>query len=470
MPSRLRCLALFHVLLVLAVPAGLPAQDTAFAKQEFAARRARLMELVPDGVALVFGGEEHGYNVRFRQSPDFFYLTGIEQSGTVLLVNGVTKRAVVFAPGQSGAGESQADSTAGDRYGIDILPIGRFFGGLDRAVNRPGVRKLYLPVTPPDDQLHARSEARILAAMALDNPVFGHAPPLAGVVERIRDAEPQLPVDDVNPLLDSLRWVKTPYEIARLRRAGAIGAAAVAGAIRGTRPGMYEYEVAAAAQYVNTRLGARGDAFPPIVPSGPNAPDVHYEANSRRMQAGDLVYLDYGSDYDYYESDITRVWPVSGRFTAEQERMYRCVLEARNAIIAAMRPGVTIRQMQDAAEPVYERYGWKDAYLRTGRYVGHFVGISVHDVGDGFGPGTSVPFRAGVVFNVEPVLEFPERGIHLRLEDTILITADGAENLTAAVPVAVDSIYRLIRERGVNSGGASLRPAGDAPSPVDPRR
>jgi Xaa-Pro aminopeptidase len=444
--------AVVPLLLLLLLPARLPAQDSAFAKEEFAARRARLVELIPDGAALVFGGEDHGDNVRFRQAPDFFYLTGIEQPGTVLLVSGVTKRAIVFAPRQPGdADAGLLDSTAQSRRGIEVLPMESFFAWLARTVTRPGVRTLYLPLTPPDDQLHARFEAKLLEAMARDNPVFGHEAPLAALVERIRRAEPQIPVADVNPLLDSLRWIKTPYEVERLRRAGAIGAAAVAEAIRGTRPGMYEYELAAAARYVNTRLGARGDAFLPIVPSGPNAPDVHYEANTRRMEPGDLVYMDYGSDYDYYESDITRVWPVSGRFTAEQERMYRCVLEARNAIIAVMRPGVTIRQMQDAAEPVYERYGWKDAYLRMGRYVGHFVGISVHDVGDIFGPGTSRPFRAGVVFNVEPVLEFPERKIHLRLEDTILITATGAENLTAGVPVAVDSIYRLIRERGVNS-------------------
>jgi len=429
--------ALVPLLLLLLLPAGLPAQDSAFAKEEFAARRARLVELIPDGAALVFGGEDHGENVRFRQAPDFFYLTGIEQPGTVLLVSGVTKRAIVFVPRQPGDGADAGllDSTAQARRGIEVLPMESFFAGLARTVGWPGVRKLYLPLTPPDDQLHGRFEAKLLGAMARDNPVFGHEAPIAALVERIRRAE-----------------IKTPYEVERLRRAGAIGAAALAEAIRGTRPGMYEYELAAAARYVNTRLGARGDAFLPIVPSGPNAPDVHYEANTRRMEPGELVYMDYGSDYDYYESDITRVWPVSGRFTAEQERMYRCVLEARNAIIAVMRPGVTIRQMQDAAEPVYERYGWKDAYVRTGRYVGHFVGLSVHDVGDIFGPGTSRPFRAGVVFNVEPVLEFPERKIHLRLEDTILITATGAENLTAGVPVAVDSIYRLIRERGVNSG------------------
>jgi len=449
-----RC-ALVSLLLLSAPSAGSAAQaaasagDTAFAKDEFAARRARLLARLPDGVALVFGAEEQEFNGSFRQSPDFFYLTGIEIPGTVLLLNGITGEATVFV--------RRADTTASARYGIALRPLGAFFSTLDREVAHSRARTLYLPLTPPDDQLHSRSEAKRLAAIALDNPVLGRRPLSAELVDRIRRAQPQLPVTDINPLLNSLRWVKTSYEIERLRRAGAIGAAAVAEAIRGTRPGMYEYELAAAAQYVNRRLGARDDAFPPIVPSGPNAPDVHYEANSRRMQAGELVYMDYGSDYEYYESDITRVWPVSGRFTAEQERMYRCVLEARNAILAVMRPGVTIRDMQDAAAPVYERYGWKDAYLGTGRYVGHFVGISVHDVGDAFGPGTTVPFKAGVVFNVEPVLEFPERKIHLRLEDTILITANGAENLTAGVPVAVDSIYRLMRQRGVNS--APVEPA-----------
>lgn len=116
-----------------------------------------------------------------------------------------------------------------------------------------------------------------------------------------------------------------------------------------------------------------------------------------------------------------------------------------------MKPGITLDGMQDAAEPVYARHGYRDAFHKMGRYVGHFVGISVHDVGDMFGPAAQKPFVPGVVFNVEPVLEFPEKQIHMRLEDTILITANGAENLTAAVPAEIDRVYALVKQPGINS-------------------
>ena len=226
----------------------------------------------------------------------------------------------------------------------------------------------------------------------------------------------------------------------------------MAEAIKGTRPGMYEYEIAAAAQYVNTRLGARGDGFPPIVPSGPLAPIVHYMDNRRQMQAGELVYMDYGSDYEYYTSDITRTWPVSGKFTAEQEKMYRCVLEARNAIIAAIKPGATLESLQEVAAG-----GLRPARLRQGirRHAGGTSAIS-----SGFRSTTwdrssaraaKKPFVAGTVFNVEPILEFPDRKIHIRLEDTIVTTETERENVTAAVPAEIEPLYALIRQRGVNS-------------------
>ena len=222
--------------------------------------------------------------------------------------------------------------------------------------------------------------------------------------------------------------------------------------MRATKPGMHEYEIAAAAQYVNTRLGANGDGFPPIVPSGPLTPIVHYRENRRQLQAGEIVYMDYGSDVEYYTSDITRTWPVSGKFSAEQEKMYRCVLEARNAIIAAMKPGVTLDGLQDVAEAVYTKFGYRDAFMSWGRYIGHFIGIAVHDVGGGAGDALTRPLPAGVVFNVEPIIAFDDKKIHIRLEDTVLLTPQGAENLTAGVPAEVDQVYGLVKERGVNSG------------------
>lgn len=444
------------LLVLLLFPSAALAQD--FDKAEFAARREKLMAQIPDGIAVILGGVEHPHPLRFRQSPDFYYLTGLEEPGTVLILNGVSKNAAVFAVkrpefgGPSATPRLRDMEKAEERYGIAVLPMESFYSFLGFAGSNAAVKKLYLQLTPPDAQIHARFEARLFAAQALDHPLFGQPQPYAVAIERIREAQSHLAASDVSPLLDELRWVKTAYEIERLRRSGRVGAEATAEAIRATRPGMYEYEIAAAAQYMSTRLGADGDAFPPIVPSGPLTPIVHYMENRRQIQAGEIVYMDYGSDWDYYTSDITRTWPVSGRFTGEQEKMYRCVLEARNAIIAAIRPGATLNSLKDAAEQVYQRHGYRDAFLASGRYIGHFVGISVHDVGNISGAWLEKPFVPGVVFNVEPILQFPERKIHLRLEDTIVLTEQGPENLTAAVPAEVEPLYALIREKGVNSG------------------
>jgi Xaa-Pro aminopeptidase len=448
------------LLLVLSLP--LIAQEP-FDKAEFAGRRARLMERIPDGIAVVLAATEHPYPVRFRQSPDFYYLTGLEEPGAVLVLNGITKSASVFALKRPQFGfpsyppQLRDVENAQERYGIPVQPMEGFFTTLGFIGSAPGTKHLYLQLTPPDGQLHARTEARAFAAQAMEHPLYGQPQPWAVAIDRLRDALPHLTAADVSPHLDELRWVKTPYEIERLRRSGKIGAAAVAEAMKATKPGMYEYEIAAAAQYTNTRLGADGDGFPPIVPSGPLTPIVHYRDNRRQLRAGEIVYMDYGSDYRYYTSDITRTWPVSGRFSAEQEKMYRCVLEARNAIIAAMKPGVTLDGLRDVAEAVYTRHGYRDAFYSWGRYIGHFTGISVHDVGGTGGAAASRPLPAGVVFNVEPIIQFEDKQIHIRLEDTVLLTETGAENLTAAVPAEIAQLYALVKERGVNSVSVTER-------------
>ena len=429
------------------------AQQKPFDKSDFAARRARLFEKIPDGVAIIFAAKGQIYPVKFRQSPDFYYLTGIEEPDAVLVLVGPKRQTFVFAEKRSegrvnveGPGIWQ-NTNAKEAYGLNgLFPIENFFGILTFLVE--DAKRLYVPITSPDNLENARGEMMNYELRYMGHPIYRSLPETKQAVHLIQQWAPQLALADVSPLLDDLRWVKTPYEIERMRQSGHIGAEAIKAAIKGTRPGMYEYEVEAAARFVNTRLGARGDAFTPIVASGPNTITWHYVENRRQMQAGDVVLMDYGADYDYYVSDITRTWPVSGRFTAEQEKMYRCILEARNAVISAMKPGLTVNNLKDIAEEVYRKHGFHKEFMALNRYIGHYVGISVHDVDPS---DTARTFEPGVVFNVEPLLEQRDKKIHMRLEDSVLITPTGAENLTSGVPAEIDEIYSLIKQKGIGT-------------------
>lgn len=419
-------------------------------RAEFGGRRTQLLERIGNGVAVVFAATEGREPVTFRQAPDFWYLTGIDEPSAVLVLDGRTKQSRVYArrlPEWKTFAEGPGlrdEASAAQTYGIPVLPLEQLLDSLPRILS--GADTVWLPLRPQDELQFGRDELAMEEQLEQSHPLLGGvASPIRRAVDRVRGLAPSKPVGDVTLLLDRMRWIKSPYEIDRMRRAGKIGADAVVKAIEGTRPGQYEYELEADANWVVQRRGAKL-AFTPIVASGPNGIIWHYTANDRRMQNGETVYMDYGADVDYYTSDITRTWPVNGTFSAEQARMYRCILEARDAIIAVMKAGVTLQQMQDAAERVYERYGYRAQFQALGRYVGHPVGVSVHD------PGSMAPttvLQAGVVWNVEPIIELRDRGIHLRLEDTILVTPTGAENLTAAVPAGVEEVQALVRKPDV---------------------
>ena len=306
-------------------------------------------------------------------------------------------------------------------------------------------KKLYMLMGSQGNVQNAREELDFYEMLENSQSVIGGLSESKRAIGVVQQMIPQLSLTPLNPFLDEMRWIKSPYEIELIKKSSQIGAEGVKEAMKGTRPGMYEYELEAAARYVYTKMGARGDAFRPIVASGPNTTILHYSANNRQMLDGEIVYMDYGADYEYYTSDITRTWPVNGRFTPEQEKMYRCILEARDAIIAAMKPGVTINQLKDVADVVYKKHGFGKEFQALGRYIGHTVGISVHDVDPE--DENNRPLQPGVVYNVEPLLEIAEKKIHMRLEDTVLITPNGALNMTANVPAGLDEIYALIRQK-----------------------
>jgi Xaa-Pro aminopeptidase len=437
------------ILFALAAPAF---AQRPFNKAEFAARRAKLFEKIPDGIAIIFAARGQHYPVKFRQSPDFYYLTGIEEPGAVLVMLGPTKASFLFAPKRSdpqiradGPGIWQLEKRE-DVYGLTrVQPIDEFLSMLPFWA--PRAKKLYMFSGSQGNVQNAREELNYYELLETSQSGFGSLPESTKAIGVIRQILPQLAFEPLDPLLDEMRWVKSAYEIELIKKSSDIGAEGVKEAMKGTRPGMYEYEIEAAARYVYTKRGARGDAFRPIVASGPNTMILHYSANNRQMMDGDVVYMDYGADYEYYTSDITRTWPVNGRFTVEQEKMYRCILEARDAIIEAMKPGVTINQLRDIAGEVYKKHGFEKEFLAVGRYVGHTIGISVHDVEM---RDRDRPLVAGVVFNVEPLLELPDKKIHMRLEDTVLITPTGALNMTAGAPAGLDEIYALIRQKALS--------------------
>jgi len=437
------------VFLALAITAS--AQQP-FNKGEFETRRAKLFEKISDGVAVIFAAKAQHYPVKFRQAPDFYYLTGVEEAGAVLVMVGPNKSSILFAPRRSepqiradGPGIWQVDKRE-EVYGLTrVQPIDEFLPTLQFLGQR--ATKLYMLMGSQGNVQNARVELDFYESLEMSQSIFGGVTEAKKAIGIIQQQLPQLTLQPLNPLLDEMRWIKTPYEIELIKKSSEIGAEGVKEAMKGTRAGMYEYELEAAARYVYVKRGARGDAFRPIVASGPNTMILHYSANNRQMMDGDVVYMDYGADYEYYTSDITRTWPVSGRFTPEQEKMYRCILEARDAIIAAMKPGVTLNQLRDVAEVVYKKHGFGKEFLAVGRYIGHTIGISTHDVEPA---DRNRPLVAGVVYNVEPLLEIPEKKIHMRLEDTVLITTTGALNMTAGVPAGLEEIYALVRQKSLS--------------------
>ena len=438
-------------LVVLALAAPTFAQQQ-FNKAEFAARRAKLFEKISDGIAVIFAAKSQNYPIKFRQSPDFYYLTGIEEPGAVLVLLGPTKGVFLFAPRRTepqiranGPGIWQIEKRE-EVYGLTrVQPVEEFLSMLPFWA--PRAKKLYMFSGSQGNVQNAREELDYYELLETSQSGFGGVPESKRAVSIVRQILPHLEMQPLDPLLSELRWVKSAYEIELIRKSSEIGAEGVKEAMKGTRPGMYEYELEAAARYVYTKRGARGDAFRPIVASGPNTMILHYSANNRQMMDGEVVYMDYGADYGYYNSDITRTWPVSGRFTPEQEKMYRCILEARDAIIAAMKPGVTISQLKDVAGEVYKKHGYEKEFQALGRYIGHTIGISTHDVDP---PDRDRPLVAGVVYNVEPLLEIPEKKIHMRLEDTVLVTPTGAVNMTAGAPANIDEVYALIRQKALS--------------------
>jgi len=411
-------MAMLVCLVVPARPAVASEELWPLPAEEFRTRLKRLLEKVDqNAIALLKGAPPRNDFRPFRQYNTFFYFTGYEHPNAVLLVDGLRGKVVLYVEPRQ---RLRANTDRLRRQGIsEVRLITQLAEGLRAAA--AGAQTLYLPRFPGEGPAQARDSfrrpLRLLPAYRPRDDVaaFRHA-----VLELLGEQAPQ--VRPLETLTDPLRRVKSQREIALMREAARITALAIRRAIRRTRAGILEAELAGICEATFLEHGAFGSAWTPIVASGPNMIELHYMRNNRELQDGDMLLLDTGPDYHYYTSDVTRCWPVSGPFPEEYAELYDKLVEVHRAGIAEVRPGKTMYDVLRAMHAKARELGIHRHLLPV---AGHYTGMAVHDVG---APGA--PFEPGVVFNVEPLLIVRSKRLHLRLEDTVLCTADGPEVLT----------------------------------------
>ena len=263
---------------------------------------------------------------------------------------------------------------------------------------------------------------------------------------------PHAAFHDLSPILDQLRLIKSSREIALMRHAGELTGNAVIDAMKITRPGIVEFQLAAIADYRFLRSGASGPGYRPIVASGANIWNAHYYRNQSLLRDGELILMDYAPDCNCYTSDIGRMWPVNSRYSPLQRELYGFVVEYHKVLLKTIRPQVLVSQLaQEAAEeisPKWSSWPWsKPAYRDAAKVMiesevafTHPVGLAVHDVGSY----RSEPLKAGLVFALDPQLWVRDEQIYIRVEDTVVVTETGVESLTCSAPLELDDVESLI--------------------------
>jgi Xaa-Pro aminopeptidase len=255
----------------------------------------------------------------------------------------------------------------------------------------------------------------------------------SGRLHKSLGAEPANPA----PAIARLRMVKSAGELELIRKSAEASMAAHRAAWKRTAPGLYEYQVAATMVETYADRGCERSAYAPVVGSGPNALVLHYAKNNRRMDKGELLLMDVGAECAGYAGDITRTVPVSGRFSRRQREVYEVVLGAEKAAIAAVKPGVKVPELTKVARDYMDAHGGLGKYLAHG--ISHHIGLEVHDAQD-----LSVPLGEGMVISIEPGIYIPEENIGVRIEDMVLVTADGAKVLTEALPREASQIEKAV--------------------------
>lgn len=458
-------------LLLFALAAPLAAQPVftdVFPPEEYAARRVRVMDRIGVAVAILQGTTERPGEQPLRQSNQFFYVSGVVEPRAILLIDGKTRRSTLFLNPRNERRENVAfgpglypGEAAAQATGIEtVLPREEFAKALAE-IAKEG-RAVYTPHRPEVLGSASAAEPVGLARATRNDPWDGRPSREDAFLEKLRAAAPKSAISDLDPILDELRATKSPREIALIREATRITGLGIIEAMRDCRPGMKEYELQADAEFVFKKHGAYGAAYFALIATGKNTLYTHYHRNTATIQDGDLIQFDYAPDYKYYVSDVTRVFPANGKFTPRQREFYTIYLRLYQALLTSIRvharPADIIREAVIKMDRIMAAYPFTDARIKQAavnfveRYrnsransLGHTIGMEVHDVRL-----PTATLEPGQLFTIEPAMTIPEEHLGIRLEDAILITESGYENLSAFVPVEIEAIEKLMAEPGLS--------------------
>ena len=428
-------LVLSLVVSPLAAQAGSPAGPVPVARLE--ARRSALLERMGTGVAVIRSADEksiegdYPQDSDFRQDNDFFYLTGLETAGSWLVLvarTGEPDQTILFIPARDSLEERWTGPTLGP--GPDATRLTGIAEARSSADAKVAIREL---LNAPGTVFYYPRYGGARDSSFLRE--LGLTDSLGRAIQK----------RNLRMLTGNLRLIKDADEIARMRKAIDITAEAQRDAMKAARPGMWEYELEALIEYTFRRRGAERVGFPSIVGTGINSTTLHYDKGRRQSEAGDLVVMDIGAEYGYYSADVTRTIPISGRFTPRQRALYDLVLGSQQAAIDSVRPGVTIGQLNGIARAYMRDHSGDlcggescDRYFIHG--LSHWLGMDVHDVGD-----YSRKLVPGMVLTVEPGVYIPAEKTGIRIEDDVLVTANGYDLLSKGAPRSAAEIEQLMR-------------------------
>jgi Xaa-Pro aminopeptidase len=426
------------------------AQEKAFEASDYEARRVNLSALVSDGVVII--SNYSGSFGRARTNQEFYYLTGVDVPGARLIL--VPEKVAQKTPKPESWKTTLYLPSEDPRGGVWDDP--QLFPG-EQASRETGIentadlKNFYSDVSKLSnitETIYISYGSRIQSLRQL--------PSGLELVDEIKKILPSVNIKNLSPLINELRWKKSQKEIQVMRKACKITVDAFKEAARFTKPGIFEYEIEALVTYIFRKNGSQGPAFT-IIASGPNSCILHHEKNDRLMKNGELLKIDIGTIYESYSTDLTRTIPVSGKFSPEQRKIYEIVLRAQKKAISIVKPGVTLAEVHKAAMEVIDEAGYGQYFIHGTSHTlnggasskPETQGLSLTGMYGKYKMNryfaADNPLVPGSIFTIEPGIYIPDKNLGIRIEDDILVTEDGFENLTETAPREIDEIEKLMK-------------------------